>query len=62
MVVNLTDVEQNIPLQVKGKKLKEAEIWLFDINHNAENLGVQAFTEDGTVTLPAQSVTLYVIK
>lgn len=62
MVVNLTDVEQNIPLQVKGKKLKEADIWLFDINHNAENLGVQAFAEDGTVTLPAQSVTLYVIK
>lgn len=62
MVINLTDMEKNIPLQVKGKKLTEAEVWLFDINHNTENLGTQAFSSDGTVTLPPQSATLYVIK
>jgi alpha-L-arabinofuranosidase len=62
MVVNLSDVEQNIPLQVKGKKLIEAEVWLLDATHNAENLGVQTFPSDSNVTLPAQSVTLYVIK
>ena len=62
MVINLSDSEQNIPLQVKGKKLTEAEVWLLDTTHNAENLGTQTFSSDGTVTLPAQAATLYVIK
>jgi len=62
MIINLTETEQHIPLQVKGKKLSEAEVWLFDIEHNSENLGVQAFPSDGMITLPKESVTLYVIK
>ena len=62
MVINLSDTEQNIPLQVKGKKLTEAEIWLLDASHNAENLGTQTFLSNGMVTLPAQSATLYVIE
>ena len=62
MVINLSDVEQRIPLQVKGIQLKEADVWLLDATHNAENLGMQAFASDGTLTLPAQSATLYVIK
>ena len=62
MVINLSDTEQRIPLQVKGIQLKEAEVWLLDATHNAENLGTQAFASDGTLTLPVQSATLYVIK
>ncbi len=62
MVINLSDVEQNIPLQVNGKKLTEAEVWLLDATHNAENLGMQPFSSNGTVTLPPQSATLYVIE
>jgi len=62
MVINLSDTEQNIPLQVKGEKLTEAEVWLLDATHNAENLGLQDFSSDGTVTIPAQSATLYVIQ
>lgn len=62
MVINLSDVEQSVPLQVKSKKLTEAEVWLLDATHNAENLGMQSFSTDGTVTLPAQSATLYVIR
>jgi len=62
MVINLSDVEQHIPLQVKGIQLKEAHVWLLDATHNAENLGMQAFASDGILTLPAQSATLYVIK
>ncbi len=62
MVINLSDTEKQVPLQVKGKKLAEAEVWLLDAAHNAENLGTQTFPEDGTVTLPAQSAILYVIK
>ena len=62
MVINLSDSEQKIPLQIKGKKLTIAEVWLLDASHNAENLGTQTFSSDGTVTLPAQSATLYVIE
>ena len=62
MVINLSDVEQRIPLQVKRLPLTEAEVWLLDATHNAENLGVQSFETDGMVTLPSLSATLYVIK
>ena len=62
MVINLSDGEQRIPLQVNGIQLKEAHVWLLDATHNAENLGMQAFASDGILTLPAQSATLYVIK
>ncbi len=62
MVVNLSDEEQHVPLQVKGVKLNKAEVWLLDIAHNAENLGIQVFPADGAVILPAQSATLYVIQ
>ena len=62
MVINVADVEQRVPLQVKGTQLKEAEVWLLDATHNAENLGLQTFTTDGVLTLPAQSATLFVIK
>jgi len=62
MIINLSDIEQKIPLQVKSKKLTEAEVWLLDAKHNTENMGTQPFLSDGTVTLPPQSATLYVIK
>jgi alpha-L-arabinofuranosidase len=62
MVINLSDTEKKIPLQVKGEKPSEAEVWLLDATHNAENLGTQPFSTDGIVTLPAQSATLYVIR
>lgn len=62
MVINLTDSEQKVPLQVAGIKLDEAEVWLLDASHNAENLGRQPFPADGLLTLPAQSATLYVIE
>jgi len=47
---------------VRSRKLNEAEVWLLDATHNAENLGIQAFSPDEMVTLPAQSATLYVIR
>ena len=62
MVINLSDVEQRVPLTVKGTQLKDAEVWLLDATHNAENLGPQPFPTDGVLTLPAQSATLFVIK
>jgi len=62
MIINLSDTEHKIPLQIKGKKLTEAEVWLLDAKHNTENMGTQPFSSDGTVTLPPQSATLYVIE
>ncbi len=62
MIINLSDTEQRVPLQVSGMELASAaEVWLLDINHNAENLGAQDLPADGILTLPAQSATLYVI-
>ena len=62
MVINLSDVEQRAPLKVNGVKLKEAEVWLLDAAHNAENLGKQPLPAEGVISLPAQSATLFVIK
>lgn len=62
MVINLSDTEQRLPLQVRGVKLRDAEVWRLDEAHFAENLGVQAVPPDGTVVLPSQSATLYVIR
>lgn len=62
MIINLTDTEQKAPLQVTGLELTEAETWLLDATHNAENLGMQPIPADGILTLPAQSATLFVIK
>jgi hypothetical protein len=61
LVINLSDTEQHVPLQVRGVTLSRAEVWLFDATHNAEVLGQQSFPLDGALVLPAQSITLYAI-
>jgi alpha-L-arabinofuranosidase len=61
LVINMADVAQQVPLQVEGGTPAEAEVWLLDATHNAENLGQQAIPASGTLSLPAQSATLYVI-
>ena len=62
MIINLSDTEKRVPLQVKNKALTTAEVWRLDATHLTENLGMQTFSNDGTVILPAQSATLYVIR
>jgi len=61
MAVNLNDDPQTVTLEVAGVTPTEAEVWLLDAEHNAENLGVQPWPADGAVTLPGQSATLFVI-
>jgi hypothetical protein len=61
LVVNLLDAEQSLSLEIKGSKLGAAETWRFDAEHLAENLGEQDLSI-GTLTLPAQSINLYVIR
>ena len=60
MVVNLLDTEQRFPLQIEGESASQAHVWFLDSTHNAEDLGQQSMPEDGILTLPAQSVSLYI--
>jgi len=57
MVINLSDTEQQIPLQVQGQTLSQAGTWLFDATHQAEDIGSTDLSA-GTLSLPAQSLTL----
>ena len=61
MVINLTDSEQHVLLQIQGRQPKQAEVWRFDATHNAVDLGQQGMSADAGVDLPAQSITLYAI-
>ena len=61
MVTNLGLEDQELPLILKGGYLtKPAEVWRFDLEHQAELLGSQVIGSGDELTLPAQSVTLYV--
>ena len=62
MVINLAEEEKNVPLKIKGRSAKAAEVWLLDKTHNAESLGAITLPEDGIVSLPALSATLFIIK
>ena len=61
MIINLSDSALRLPLQVLGKQPSKAQVWLFDVQHNAEDLGEQALPTDGVLDLPAQSVSMYAI-
>ncbi len=62
MMINLGDEEQTVTLEIAGQTPAEAEVWLLDAEHNAENLGVQPWPAGGQVMLPGQSVTLFVVR
>jgi hypothetical protein len=61
MVINLTDSEQQVQLQMRGMVPKRADVWRFDATHTAVDLGQQDISAEGGVILPAQSITLYAI-
>ena len=61
MVINLADTEQRAPLKIEGRQPASVEVWRLDAEHEAENLGEQAWPADGVVVLPGQSATMYVI-
>ncbi len=58
MVINLSDTEQAVPLQVQGLTLSQAGTWLFDATHNAEDVGAIDLS-GGMLKLPPQSITLF---
>jgi len=60
MTINLGDDAQTVPIQIQGLTPTTADILLLDATHNAEDLGSQPWPADGNVTLPGQSVTLFI--
>jgi hypothetical protein len=60
MVINLSREEQTKALRIAGQAQVQAEAWLFDPDHKAENLGTTDLSNE--VTLPPQSVTLYKVQ
>jgi hypothetical protein len=61
MIVNLATEERQVTLDITGmESLTAAETWLFDPKYKAEQIATDSSLA-GVVTLPAQSVTMYVI-
>jgi hypothetical protein len=59
MVINLSDQVVSKPLQLAGWEAASAELWRFDPEHQAENLGQVDL--EGTLTVPPTSINLYII-
>ena len=60
LLINLSDEQVQKPFLIGDEGLDQAEIWLFDQTHNAEDLGLQTVLPDGVILSP-QSLTLLVI-
>ncbi len=60
MVVNLGDDEVTRPLNLAGfTPGGDADVWRFDADHNAEQIDAEAIGD--SITVPGQSITLYII-
>jgi len=60
MVINLSLEEKTKAIQVGVQDQVPAEMWLFDPAHKAENMGVVELSND--ITVPPQSLTLYIVQ
>jgi hypothetical protein len=62
MIVNLGPEEERKPLRLENVTPTDpAELWLLDASHVAEQIGEQTIAGGVEITLPPQSMTLYVI-
>ncbi len=63
MAINLNDDAVTLPLQLTGfTPAGAAEVWRFDAEHQAVQVEDQALADGMEVTLPGQSMTLFVVK
>lgn len=60
MVVNLGDGETSYPLQIDGMEDCDVEVWRFDAQSAAENFGTMHFVNMQELSVPGQSINLYV--
>ena len=62
ILINLADDAQTAPVQIDNFEAGgKAAVWLLDPDHQAEEMEPADIGDGGTVTLPAQSMTLYVL-
>jgi hypothetical protein len=59
ILINLALEEKTKAIRIEGQAQVQAEVWLFDPNRWAENIGSIDITS--RVTVPPQSMTLYII-
>jgi hypothetical protein len=63
MVVNLGPDEASKTLQIDGfEPAGDAEVWRFDAEHNSVQIDPQAISSGGSITVPGQSITLYIME
>lgn len=62
VVINLSDEEKRVGLEIAGDAPATASVIRLDPEHNAADLGMQPFLADGFLSLPPQSVTLYILE
>ena len=60
MVINLSLEEKRKTFRIGEQAQVQAEIWLFDLTHRAENMGMVEIS--GEITVPPQSASLYIVR
>lgn len=62
LVINPADQDKALPISISGQAITGAvTLWRLDASHNAQSLGTTDEISKGTLHLPAQSASLYVI-
>ncbi len=61
MVINLNSGPKTIELKVDGFQADQAEVWLLDLEHSAEQVASVSFSAVNTLSLSPESVTLYIL-
>jgi hypothetical protein len=59
MVINLSLEEKTKAIRIGDQTEVQAEVWLFDPTHNAENVGTMELSKE--LTFPPESITLYIV-
>jgi hypothetical protein len=62
IVVNLADTEQQATLQIGGASPTQAELWQLTAENRPESGINVSLAADGQLTLPAQSISLYIFQ
>lgn len=60
IVINLSLEKKTKAIRIEDQAEVQAETWLFDPDHKAENIGTMEISD--SITVPPQSVTLYIIQ
>jgi hypothetical protein len=61
MIINLNSAEQAVPLEWQGDFSGQAEEWLFDLDHSADDLGAVHLENGGELLLPPESILLFLL-